>query len=135
MAPRGSRTSLSARAAAVGTALAVAGGLAVAAAPSASAAGKDGICQTGELCLYYLTDFRRPVFDLFVSDGDFRNDRFPGTTISANNNTESFWSRDTFTWDVYTGTFRTGARGIIPPGRSGNFSLTFKNTVSSAYFR
>src|ERR1700710_2158080 len=37
-------------------------------------AGKDGVCNTGELCLFYLQNKVGAKLDLFVSDGDFSND-------------------------------------------------------------
>lgn len=98
------------------------------------ATGKNGICEVGELCLYYLQNFRGPVFDLYLSDSNFSDDRFPGTVILADNNTESFWNRDTYTWRVYTGSNRGGSVGCIRPGAFGNFNTTFRNTVSSAFY-
>jgi hypothetical protein len=100
----------------------------------AGATGKNGVCESGELCLYYLQNFNPPVFDLFVSDPDFSNDVFPGTHISADNNTESAWNHDVFRWHVFTGANYSGAHGCIPPGASGNFNSTFRNAVSSAYY-
>jgi hypothetical protein len=126
---------LARRAAAVGTAVALAGGVGLATAtPAAAATHKNGVCEVGEPCLYYLTDYRGYIFDLYFSDGDFRNDVFPGTNIRADNNTESFWNRDTYTWYVYTGYYRGGYRGYISPGDYDNFNSTFFNTVSSAYW-
>jgi hypothetical protein len=99
-----------------------------------AAAHKDGRCDSGDMCLYYLTGFRGPIFDLFVSDNDFSDDRFPGTSIPANDNTESGSNHDTYTWYLYTGANRTGYRGTSAPGSSGNFAPTFKNTISSGYW-
>lgn len=123
------------RTAALATAFALATGLAVVGAPAASAAGKNGVCETGELCLFYNSNYGGRIFDLYYSDGDFRGDVFPGSTTSANNNTASYWNNDHLTWDVYTGANRSGSRGYLPPGHYGNFSSIYKNTVSSAYYR
>ncbi|MFF3763421.1 peptidase inhibitor family I36 protein [Streptomyces sp. NPDC001922] len=122
------------RALATAAALAALGGLGVATAGTADAAGKNGVVEVGELGLYYLTDYRSPIFDLYVSDADFSNDVFPGTSISANNNTESFWNRDSFTWYVCLNANYGGGCGYINPGQYANFSATFKNTVTSAYY-
>ena len=73
-------------------------------------------------------------FDLFLSDSDFRDDVFPGTSIPADNNTESYRNRDTFWWHVFTGVGDTGSHGCLPPGFVGNASATFRNTISSAFF-
>jgi hypothetical protein len=109
----------------------VAGAL-IAGAP-ADAAGKNGSCESGEFCLYYLQNQGGYVFDLYVSDTDFSNDVFPGTSISANDNTESYRNRDSYYWHVFTNANYGGSHGCLPAGYVGNASATFKNTISSAY--
>jgi len=99
-----------------------------------AATGKNGVVETGEFGLYYLQNSGLPVFDLFLSDSNFANDVFPGTGIPADNNTESYWNRDSFWWHVFTGANYTGSHGCLPPGWVGNASATFKNTISSAYY-
>jgi len=74
------------------------------------------------------------IADLFVSDDNFADDVFPGSTISADNNTESYWNDDSFWWHVFTGANYTGSHGCLPPDYRGNASATFKNTISSAYY-
>lgn len=101
---------------------------------TASAAGKNGVVESGEFGLYYVQGSSGLVFDLFVSDDDFRNDVFPGTSIPADNNTESYRNRDSFWWHVFTGYGYTGSHGCLPPGHVGNASATYRNTISSAYF-
>lgn len=109
-------------------------GVAATATP-ASAVGKDGVVESGELALYYLTDFRAPIFDLYVSDDNFADDWFPlSPSINTDNNTESGWNNDTYYWHVHTGAGYTGSDGCIPPGAFGNFNATFKNTISSARY-
>jgi hypothetical protein len=126
---------LARRAAAVGTAVALAGGVGLATATPAAAAPKDGVCNAGqELCLYWANNWQGPVFDLWLSEGDFREEVFPGTFTTADNNTQSVWNRDTTTWYVYTGYYRGGVRGSISPGQSGNFTAMFSDAVSSAYW-
>jgi hypothetical protein len=106
-------------------------GVGLVAAP-AQATQLNGSCESGELCQYYLTGYRGAIFDLASSDLDFSNNVFPTSGYSANNNTESYWNRDTYTWYVYTGANRTGYRGTIAPGASSNYNSTYKNTVSGA---
>jgi hypothetical protein len=108
-------------------------GMAATATP-ASAVGKNGVLESGELGLYFLSGFRPPIFDLFLSDSNFADDVFPGTGIGADNNTESARNNDTFTWHVHTGANFTGSDGCMPPGLAGDFIPAFKNTVSSARF-
>lgn len=98
------------------------------------ATGKNGICEVGELCLYYFQNYQGPVLDLYLSDYNFSDDHFPGTGTLADNNTESFWNRDTYTWRVYTGANGSGSVGCIRPGAFGNLSTTFRNTISSAIY-
>lgn len=103
-------------------------------APANAATGKNGVLESGEFGLYYLQNQSSHVFDLFVSDDNFANDVFPGTSISANDNTESYRNRDTFWWHVFTNASYTGSHGCLPSGYTGNASATFKNTISSAYY-
>lgn len=115
--------------------LCIAGAVGIASAGSAEAAtGKNGNLESGEFGLYYAPDRGVPVFDLYVSDEDFSNDYFPNTTIRANDNTASYWNRDTFTWYVYTNAYHTGSKGWLDPGYIGNASSTFRNKISSAYW-
>ncbi|MHB9863010.1 hypothetical protein [Streptomyces sp. YIM S03343] len=123
------------RAAATGAVIAALGGIGMASAgPASAATGKNGVVEVGELGLYYLANYGTPVIDLYFSDSDLSNDNFPGTTIHADNNTESDWNRDTYTWWVCTGYNYSGSCGFISPGGYGNLNATYKNTVSSAYF-
>ena len=117
-----------------GAVVAAVAGVGLAGTAPASAAHKDGYCDSGEFCLYYLTGFRGPIFDLYWADNDFSDDRFPGTYIPADNNTESGKNRDTYTWYLYTGANRTGYRGTAAPGSQGNFAPIFKNTISSGFW-
>jgi hypothetical protein len=100
----------------------------------ASATEKNGVVESGEFGLYWLTGSSGLVFDLFFSDSNFAGDVFPGTSIPADNNTESYRNRDSFWWHVFTGAGYTGSHGCLPPGWVGNASATFKNTISSAFF-
>lgn len=102
--------------------------------PASAATGKNGVLESGEFGLYFLQNQGSYVFDLFVSDDNFSNDVFPGTGITADNNTESYRNRDTFWWHVFTGAGYTGSHGCLPSGHVGNASGTFTNTITSAYY-
>ena len=101
--------------------------------PANAATGKNGILEVGEFGLYWLQFQGGPVFDLDISDSNFAGQYFPGTSILADNNTESYRSRDTLWWHVFTGSNYTGFHGCLPPAYIGNASATFKDTISSVY--
>ncbi|MBD0707172.1 MULTISPECIES: peptidase inhibitor family I36 protein [unclassified Streptomyces] len=127
------------RVAVTALALAALGGGALATAGSASAVSlKDGHVETGELGLYYSPDRGGAVFDLYLEDEDFSDDRFPGSGAGAgqpvNDNTASYWNNDVHTWWVYTDANRWGLEGSLPPGYIGNATANFRNKISSAYY-
>ena len=100
----------------------------------ANATGKNGVVESGEFGLYWLTGSSGLVFDLLLADDNFNNDNFPGTSVPAANNTESYRNRDTFWWHVFTGSGYTGSHGCLEPGWVGNASATYRNNIESAYF-
>jgi hypothetical protein len=100
----------------------------------AAATQKNGVVESGEFGLYWLTGSSGLVFDLLFSDSDFNNDVFPGTSIPAANNTESYRNRDTFWWHVFTGAGYTGSHGCLPAGYVGDASATYRNNIESAYY-
>ncbi|MEU8539558.1 peptidase inhibitor family I36 protein [Streptomyces sp. NPDC048717] len=127
------------RIAATAVALAALGAGALATAGSASAAtGKNGYLESGEFGLYYNSNEAGAVFDLFLEDTNFNGDYFAGpgngAGQSANDNTASYWNRDSNTWWVYTNAGAGGYEGSLPVGHIGNASATFKNAISSAYY-
>ncbi|MFB9605460.1 hypothetical protein ACFFTQ_21045 [Streptomyces roseofulvus] len=115
-------------------------GIGLATAPGAAALNKDGSLEAYEFGLYYNSGQGGCVFDLAVSDWDFSNDTFwrPSGTCygygqTTNDNTASYYNRDTGTWWVYTDADGDGAEGTLPPGYKGDASRTFKNQISSAF--
>jgi len=102
-------------------------------------AGTDGVCQTGELCLYYLQNKVGAILDLYVSDGDFSNDLLKGggsgNGANSNNNTRSYISLDSYYWRVYDGVNNTGTQILcIAPGDRGNFNSALWDRASSASY-
>jgi hypothetical protein len=129
------RTKSLRRTAVTGTvALAATAGLIGLAAP-ASAAEKDGVCESGEACLYYLQSYGGPLFDMYYADSDFSDDVFPGDGRAVDNNTRSYWNRDNFYWRVYDGADSTGDElQCMDPGDRGNFSRGDWDRASSASY-
>lgn len=102
-------------------------------------AGKDGVCDTGELCLYYWQNREGAMLDLYLSEADFSGDILRGGGLgnggSADNNTRSYLSRDIYYWRVYDGVNYTGTQiQCIAPGEAGNFDNSFWDQASSATF-
>jgi len=108
---------------------------------------QDGACNdygnwygsTGDLCLWYLSNFVGSSSDFYSADNNLWNNYFltpgwgQGQTVA--NNAESDWNYDsTYTAWVCTGVDYTGVCGYIPPDSGGNFSSTFKNNVESLYW-
>jgi len=100
----------------------------------ASATEKNGVVEIGEFGLYLSTGSSGTVFDLYMADLDFSNDVFPGTSIPANDNTESYRNRDVYWWHVWTDANYAGSHGCLAAGYVGDASPTYKDTISSAYF-
>lgn len=124
-----------AQAAAAGAALLMLGGLGFVTAAPAAAADKDGVLETGELGLYYNSNFGGSVFDLALSDPNFANDRFPTSpSVSPDNNTASYDNRDIYAWQLCTDANYTGTCGRLLSGANGNFSDVYKNKVTSARY-
>lgn len=103
-------------------------------------AGKDGVCNASELCLYYLQNRTGAKLDLFVSDPNFSGDLLrgggSGNLSSANNNTRSYLSTETtYYWRVYDGINYTGTQILcIAPGDRGNFTQSLWDRASSATY-
>jgi Peptidase inhibitor family I36 len=72
----------------------------------ASAAHKDGKCDSGELCLFYSDGFGGAWIDYTFGDNDHRNDRFIGGAGRAgynqpvNDAAQSAWNFDPDNWAV-----------------------------------
>ncbi|MFJ7626535.1 hypothetical protein ACIQZN_08610 [Streptomyces sp. NPDC097595] len=108
----------------------------LATAGQSAAATRDGSTNSGEFGAYYLQNQASYVFDFASYDANFANDSFPKASgINPDDNTESYWNRNSTYVDVYTESGRGGVHGWIPDGLSGDFSSNYKNNVTSAYER
>ncbi|MFE2290925.1 peptidase inhibitor family I36 protein [Streptomyces sp. NPDC059452] len=111
-------------------------GLLITTAVGAAADSKNGVLETNEFGLYYNSGQLGCVFDVYDHDENFTNDKFKGSCSgsgqSTNDNTASYWNRDSvFDYYVYTDANYRGSWGTIPGGYKGNASSTFKNKISS----
>jgi len=103
-------------------------------------ANKDGVCNSSELCLYYLQNRTGAKLDLLLSDADFAGDILrgggAGNLATANNNTRSYLSTETiYYWRVYDGINYTGTQILcIAPGDRGNFTSSLWDRASSATY-
>ncbi|WP_407837756.1 hypothetical protein ACE1OC_17360 [Streptomyces sp. DSM 116496] len=121
-------------------AVSVGAALLVTAGPAAANTERNGYLETSEFGLYYNSYQGGCVFDLMSSDWNFYNNLFVGPEDCAgrnrvtNDDTASYWNRDTYTWKVATDPNLAGLVGSLPPGYAGNASLNFKNKITSATF-
>lgn len=99
----------------------------VVAAPSAQAAARDGVCQTGEFCLYYNSYHQGSVSDFTTSISDYGSApatcyQFKGTGAGqgqcVKNNAASAWNRTSGSVTIYYNSGRERARRSLPVARS-----------------
>lgn len=109
-------------------------GLALTGAGSATAGELDGTSEPGEFAIYGGPNTTYEVLDLYLSRGDFNQLSWPRYGGAVNDQNESYWNRDNFTWHVYTDAWRGGQHGWINPGVTSNASSTYWHKVSSAYY-
>ncbi|WP_411087875.1 peptidase inhibitor family I36 protein [Streptomyces sp. 061-3] len=121
--------------AALGGVTALSSGVAVA------STAKNGYHESGEFGLYYNSNRVGCVFDLYLADSNFSGEYFKdhemnfqcgGLGQKVNDNTASYWNKDTWTWEVATDANYDGSVGWIDQGVWSNASASFKNAVSSA---
>ncbi|MFF4304608.1 hypothetical protein [Streptomyces sp. NPDC001601] len=101
----------------------------------------NGHLESGEFGLYYNSGGLGCVRDSFYDDNTFVGDNFKdpsgvncaGEGQTTNDNTASYWNRDAYQWEVDTDAYRSGIKGWIPAGYSGDASSNFKNEISSNY--
>ncbi|MCP9970707.1 peptidase inhibitor family I36 protein [Actinomadura madurae] len=119
------------------------GGTVLAAAPPASAAARDGVCDTGEFCYYFnsgnrgsVSDFTGSVADYgtaqpscydFKGPGDGRGKCIKNAAVSA-------WNRTSTTVRVYYNSNHAGPYQDFSPSAKGDLNPTLKNQNASHQF-
>ncbi|GGP95449.1 peptidoglycan hydrolase-like amidase [Actinomadura coerulea] len=119
------------------------GGTALIPASPASAAARDGKCDSGEFCYYYnsdnqgsISDFTGSVADYGTTQPscyDFKGDG-NGKGLCVKNNAASVWNNSTKTVRVYYNSNYGGSYQDFKAGTKGNLNATLKNQNASHQF-
>ncbi len=121
----------------------VLGGAVLASAAPASAAGRNGVCESGEFCYYFNSDNQGSVSDFTGSVGDYATTQpscydFKGAGAGKGkcikNAAASVWNRSGKTVRVYFNSGHTGTYQDFKAGAKGNLSPTLKNQNASHQF-
>ena len=119
------------------------GGTVLATASPASAADRDGICQTGEFCYYFNSNNQGSVSDFTTSVSDYNTTqptcydyKGPGAGKGKciKNAAASVWNRSTKPVRVYFNSGYTGTYQDFAPGAKGNLNASLKNQNASHQF-
>ncbi len=107
------------------------------AAPQAQAAdARNGVCESGEFCLYYNSDHGGSMVDLAGGDKNYGADSSTCTKFitggsgqgqCVKNNTASVWNREDSVVTVFYKSDWAGAVDSVNPGAKVNLSATLKN--------
>ncbi|GIE87311.1 peptidase inhibitor family I36 protein [Actinoplanes regularis] len=125
-----------------GAALAVATSALSFAAP-ASAAARDGVCDSGEFCLYYNSDNEGSISDFTGSIDDYGAEQpscydfkgaGSGKGLCVKNEAASVWNRSDETVRVYFNSNFAGSYQDFAAGAKGNLNSTLKNNNASHQF-
>ncbi|GAA4157827.1 peptidase inhibitor family I36 protein [Actinomadura keratinilytica] len=109
----------------------------------ASAAARDGNCDSGEFCYYYNSNNQGSVSDFTGSVADYGTSQpscydFKGSGNGKGqcikNNAASVWNRSSKTVRVYYNSNYGGAYQDFKPGAKGNLNVTLKNQNASHQF-
>ncbi|MFI7703205.1 SpoIID/LytB domain-containing protein [Nonomuraea sp. NPDC049480] len=128
---------------AAATAAMTLGGTVLAAATPASAANRDGICQTGEFCYYFnsnnqgsVSDFTGSIDDYDTTQPSCYDYKGPGAGKGKciKNAAASVWNRSSKTVRVYYNSGHTGTYQDFAPGAKGNLKPALKNQNASHQF-
>ena len=115
----------------------------VATAPSAQAAARDGICQSGEFCLYYNSDQAGSVSDFAGSIDDYGATQpscyeFKGAGngqgVCVKNNAASVWNRSGGSVTVFYNSGYAGDSQSFSAGTKANLKAALKNENASHRF-
>ena len=112
---------------------------AVAAAQAAPQAIRDGLCNEGDACLWYLSNFKGSEYDNPHNEPNLVNNRFIsaglGQLSQVGNDAETVWNQDgSVALVVCTGPNSTGSCGTVAPFSGGTLTSTFINNVESIYW-
>ncbi|WP_431922322.1 peptidase inhibitor family I36 protein [Nonomuraea jabiensis] len=119
------------------------GGTVLATAPLVAAAGRDGVCDSGEFCYYFnsgnqgsISDFTGSVADYGTKQPSCYDFKGPGNGQGQciKNAAASAWNRTSTTVRVYYNSNHTGEYQNFPPGAKGNLNPTLKNQNASHQF-
>ncbi|GIF15413.1 peptidase inhibitor family I36 protein [Actinoplanes teichomyceticus] len=106
----------------------------------ASAASRDGVCDSGEFCYYYNSDNEGSISDFTESIDDYGTTQpscyeFKGAGngkgLCVKNNAASVWNRTGKTVVVYYNSNYAGATQSFASGAKGNLNATLKNNNAS----
>jgi hypothetical protein len=109
----------------------------------ASAAARDGVCESGEFCYYYnsdeagsVSDFTGSVDDYGTTEPSCYDFKGPGAGKGTciKNNAASVWNRSSKTVRVYFNSGYAGASQDFAAGAKGNLNATLKNNNASHQF-
>lgn len=109
----------------------------------ASAASRDGVCDSGEFCYYYNSDNQGSVSDFTGSIDDYGTTQptcyeFKGAGNGQGqcikNNAAAVWNRSSETVRVYFNSNFGGTFQDFAPGAKGNLNATLKNQNASHQF-
>jgi peptidoglycan hydrolase-like amidase len=107
---------------------------------AASAASRDGACDSGEFCYYYNSNEAGSISDFTGSEDDYGTTQptcyeFKGAGngkgVCVKNNAASVWNRTSKTVRVYFNSNFAGASQDFAPGAKGNLNATLKNNNAS----
>jgi murein DD-endopeptidase MepM/ murein hydrolase activator NlpD len=106
----------------------------------AQAADRDGVCDAGELCLYYNSDQEGSVSDFRTAISRY-GESLPGCYVftgagagkglCVKNRAASVWNRTTQTATIHYNSDHSGPRQAIAPGALVNLDATLKNQNAS----
>ncbi|HWC22225.1 MAG TPA: peptidase inhibitor family I36 protein [Flexivirga sp.] len=116
------------------------GGTVTVAVPAHAATARNGVCESGEFCLYYNSDQGGSVSDFTTSVSNYGTDPatcyvFKGTGagkgLCVKNNAASVWNRTSKTVYVYYNSGYAGTKQSFATGVKGNLNSTLKNNDAS----
>ncbi|MEV4357937.1 peptidase inhibitor family I36 protein [Nonomuraea sp. NPDC049625] len=119
------------------------GGTVLATAPPVAAAGRDGVCDSGEFCYYFnsgnqgsISDFTGSVADYGTKQPSCYDFKGPGNGQGqcVKNAAASAWNRTGTTVRVYYNSNHAGEYQDFPPGAKGNLNSILKNQNASHQF-